>query len=321
MTTVKDPGKRLIPDRKDLLERNFSLDLVAARPMPDAVLMCPPEYFDVVDIKNVFMKDGLSKVDRDLAARQWQNLKEALENNGVPVKTLPAAAGLEDMVFAANQALVGISQEGEPYTVPGIMRHTSRQNEVPHYLDWFRSKGYRVMNLPDDATSDSKDKIYFEGHGDAIWHPEKMLLWGGYGHRTTYSAYNHLIDIIEVPILLLELTDSTFYHLDTAFCPLDHQTVLYYPGAFSKDGIELIETVFESTIAVSREDAFNFACNAIVSGNNVFLERGSVATCEALLDYGFNIVEVETSEFRKSGGSVFCMTLDIYKDQSSPGTK
>lgn len=321
MTTVKDPGKRLIPDRKDLLARIFCLDLVPERPMPNAVLMCPPDYFDVIDIKNVFMKDGLSKVDRDLAARQWQSLKAALEDNGVPVMTLPAAAGLEDMVFAANQALVGVSRVGEPYIVPGIMRHTSRQNEVPHYINWFRSKGYRVLRLPDDVTSDNKEKIYFEGHGDAIWHPEKMLLWGGYGHRTTYSAYDSLIDIVQVPVLLLELTDSTFYHLDTAFCPLDNETVLYYPGAFSKDGVELIKSVFASTIEVSAADAFNFACNAMVSGNNVFLERGSVETCEALLDYGFNIVEVETSEFRKSGGSVFCMTLDIYDNESCPGTK
>ena len=42
------------------------------------------------------------------------------------------------------------------------------------------------------------------------------------------------------------------------------------------------------------------------------LQKGSVQAIEALKAEGYEIEEIETSAFMKSGGSVFCMKMMIY---------
>ncbi len=290
-------------------------DAIPSQRTPQAVLMCDPEHFEVKDVKNAFMQGQIDSVDRALARKQWESLREALQSGGSPVHVLSPEPGLEDMVFAANQALVGESVDGVKYAVMGRMKYASRQREVVHYRNWFERNGYRILELPETETTDSganSRPINFEGHGDAIWHPGKQLLWGGYGHRTDRAAYPILSELLNVNVLMLKLVDPTFYHLDTCFCAINEFTVLAHLPAFDKKGVELIKAGFLSVIEVSEEDARNFACNALAIGNRVYIERGSKYTNDMLRERGFEVIEVETSEFKKSGGSVFCLKTQVY---------
>src|ERR1039457_6593703 len=67
------------------------------------VLLCPPNYFDVVDQKNPYMSRE-SAVDRVKARTQWENLCSVLQQSGCEVETIDPVEDLEDMVFAANRA-------------------------------------------------------------------------------------------------------------------------------------------------------------------------------------------------------------------------
>lgn len=283
---------------------------IPSQRQPQAILMCDPEYFEVKDVKNEFMKGQVDGVDRSLARKQWELLRQKFQSGATSVHTLSPEPGLEDMVFAANQALIGESVDGVKYAVMGRMKYASRQREVVHYRNWFERNGYRIFELPE--TDEQSQPIVFEGHGDAIWHPGKQLLWGGWGHRTNAAAYPLLSAMLNVNVLMLKLVDPTFYHLDTCFCAINESTVLAYLPAFDEMGVELIKARFLSVIEVKREDANNFACNALAIGNNVYIERGSKATNDALRERGFEVVEVDTSEFKKSGGSVFCLKTQVY---------
>lgn len=277
------------------------------RPEPRHVLMCTPDHFDVVDVKNAFMVGNVGTVDHARAREEWEALRAAFRAAGHEVVTIEGMPGLEDMVFSANQVLPGIDAAGEPYVVLSHMRYASRRREVPYYRDWFAARGYRILELPADAG-------LFEGQGDAIWHPGKALLWGGHGHRTSLTAYDELSALVGVPIVALELVHPHFYHLDTAFCALSAEAVLIFPGAFTTDGREIIARAFTNVVEVSEREASDFfACNAhALDGRTVVLQRGATETVARLRDAGFEPVEVETAEFLKSGGSVFCMKLMIY---------
>lgn len=279
---------------------------IASRREPQALLMCDPEYFEVKDVKNAFMDGQIDAVDKVLARKQWEELRRIFQLGGTPVHVVSPEPGLEDMVFAANQVLVGETQEGVKYVVLGRMRHESRRNEVVHYRKWFEKSGYEILELP------ASSSFIFEGHGDAIWHPSKQILWGGWGHRTDEGAYSLLSELTGVAVLKLRLVDSRFYHLDTCFCVVNESTVLAYMPAFDDNGKALIKTVFSDVIEVSAGDANNFACNALVLGNKVYIERGNTATNKALVERGFEVVELDTSEFKKSGGSVFCLKTQVY---------
>ena len=287
---------------------NVELESLLDRREPDRLLMCEPTFFEVKDVKNAFMQGKINSVDVIKAGRQWEGLKIIFEQLGYQVEVIEAQPGLEDMVFTANQVLVGENFQQKAYIVPSLMRYPSRQREVAHFRSWFESRGYGVIELPlgNDA------QFTFEGHGDAIWHPGKKLLWGGYGHRTDIKAYEQLRRLINVPIIMLSLMHDTFYHLDTAFCALDKATVMIYPAAFTVEGIELIRYFFSNVIEITEQDANNFACNALALGRNVILEHGSKDACAKLRKRGFVPVEVNTSEFMKSGGSVFCLKMQFY---------
>jgi N-dimethylarginine dimethylaminohydrolase len=269
--------------------------------------MCEPEFFDVKDCKNPFMEGQLNHVDRSLARQQWHKLKATFDGLGYRVHVVAAVSDLEDMVFSANQVLVGCDAEGRQYAITANMVHPSRRREVPFYAEWFKAHYYDVH-----AASQSADGPHFEGHGDAIWHPNRQLLWGGYGFRSQKEAYVRIAELTGASVILLELVKERFYHLDTAFAALDEQTVMVYPPAFAPDSLELIRRVFANVIELSDADAQNFAGNALALGRNVVLQKGSDEACSALRAAGFIPVEVETSEFMKSGGSVFCLKMMVF---------
>jgi N-dimethylarginine dimethylaminohydrolase len=288
------------------LER-LDLATLPDRPEPCRVLMCTPEYFEVVDVKNPFMEGNVGRVDKQCARAEWEKLRRTYEAIGHKVLTIPGVEGLEDMVFAANQVLPGMGADRCLYVLLGHMRYPSRRREVPIYRDWFEHHGYGVLELSEEAG-------YFEGQGDAIWHPGKQLLWGGYGPRTALRAYAEISELLDVPVITLTLLHPSFYHLDTCFCVLSSEAALYFPGAFDGEGRALLARMFPRLIEVSEGEATrSLACNAhALDGKTVIIQRGAVETVARLRAEGFQVVEVETDEFLKSGGSVFCMKLMIY---------
>ncbi|HQR37799.1 MAG TPA: arginine deiminase-related protein [Blastocatellia bacterium] len=285
----------------------FDISSLPARPEPGRVLMCTPEAFDVVDVKNAFMAGHVGTVDKAAARAEWESLRKAFEKAGHEVVTIEGGAGLEDMVFCANQVLPGTDSGGQPYVVLSHMRHESRRREVPLFREWFAGRGYRIVELPDDTG-------FFEGQGDAIWHPGRSLIWGGVGQRTSLDAYTAVSRATGAPVVALDLVHPSFYHLDTAFCALSPDAVLVYPPAFTDEGRAMIAHGFKRVIEVEDADASeHFACNAAaLDGRTVIIQRGAGATVAKLRAEGFDVIEVETGEFIKSGGSVFCMKMMIY---------
>lgn len=282
-----------------------ALEAHPAIPRPKRVLLTTPEFFRVAYVINPHMEGMIGSVDRAEARRQWDALRDAYERVGVETHVLPGVEELPDMVFCANQTLPYRTPGGEQGVVLGRMHAPQRKPEVAHYEDFFEDRGYEVHNLNANIAGD------FEGMGDAIWHPGRYLLWGGYGFRTDPEVYERMSAKLGFPVLALRLEDPEFYHLDTCLCPLDEKTALYYPGAFDADGRALIEHVFERVIEAPEDESRRLlACNAhSPDGQHVLIQRGCTETIGLLRDAGFAPVEVETSEFLKSGGSVFCMKL------------
>jgi len=270
--------------------------------MAKHVLLCPPDYFDVVDQKNPYMAEKLP-VDREKARRQWQALRSALEQAGCEVETIAAAPGLEDMVFAANQVFVGFHEGIGKFIVPSRMLHHSRQREVPFFVDWYRQRGYKIieMDLGDD---------HLEGHGDLLWHPDWSRIYAGYGFRSTHVGVEKFRDAMfkfGIPVVPLQLVDPYCYHLDTCFCPLNNEAALIYPGAYASESLATLRGFWQRVHELTADEAHKFIGNGIVA-NGRYLTPYITPHLEAILSQeGLAPVVIETSEFEKSGGSLFCM--------------
>lgn len=273
--------------------------------MNQRVLMCPPTFFDVQEVKNPYMG---RPVDRALAQQQWQRLRRCLEEAGLEVETVEPVEGLEDMVFSANPVFVGYQEKIGKFAVPGRMRYASRDKEVRFYVEWFRKRGYRIVEL--DLRGE-----YLEGHGDLLWHPDHSRIWAAYGFRSTRGGVEIFAEAMKnlgFPVTPLELVDEHCYHLDTCLCPLNQEAALIYPGAYSSASLALIRNGWQRIHELTREEAHAFLGNGIVVNGRYITPRTTPNLERILTQERLTPVLVDTSEFEKSGGSAFCMKAFVY---------
>lgn len=266
------------------------------------VLMCPPDYFDVIDQKNPHMTREHA-VDRVNARTQWDSLCSVLQQNGFEVDTVNPVEGLEDMVFAANQLFVGEKDGVGKFAVPSHMVHESRQREVPFYVDWCRQQNYQIVDL--DLGND-----FLEGHGDLLWHPGQPRVYAGYGFRSTRGGVEKFAAQMEkwgIEVIPLHLTDPYCYHLDTCLCPLNNDAVLMFPGAFSVEALASLHKIWKRVHLLTADEAHRFMGNGIVANSSYITPYTTPPLAAILKQEGLQPVIVDTSEFEKAGGSCFCL--------------
>ncbi len=271
---------------------------------PDAVLLADPAHFIVEEIHNPHSAgaDGApNRVDATRARAQWDDLATAYLRLGCRVERLSAAPGLPDLCFSANPTLFLPTPAGGDIWA-SRMTHASRRPEVELHRAWFRARGLAARELPETVRR-------FEGGGDGIPHPGRFLLHAGSGPRSERAAWEAIAAAHpQMDVLLYELGDPRFYHLDTALAALDETRCLFVPEAFDRAGLDLLRAAFADPIAIPMDEAMNFAGNAhCPDGRHVLLQRGSPRTEAALRERGFTPIPLDTGEFMKSGGSVFCL--------------
>jgi N-dimethylarginine dimethylaminohydrolase len=278
---------------------------------PSRILMTSPEYFEVIYAINPHMKDesgNLKQVDRELAIKQWHALKDKYISLGLKVDVLPGKFGFPDMVFCANQSLpFWDTDKNKPAVIISNMRSEYRQGEVEAYSRWYKQNGYIVHELPDKT-------LGLEGNGDALVHPGKKLIWGGCGPRTDREIYKEVTNISGHDVIPLPLMNPDFYHLDTCFSILDEKSVVIQPEAFDDLSRKMIATVFENVIETTISDCstyFTGNCHS-PNGKDVITNKGCTKFEADLVKHGYKVHPVDTSEFIKSGGSVFCMKMMCY---------
>ncbi len=288
-----------------LSQLNFGPEDLTVMPTADRMIMTTPDHFEISYVINPHMAGNIGSVDTQRARQQWDELKSAFEACGTTVDVVEGMPGQPDMVFCANQTLPFRREDGGKGVVLSKMHASQRAGEVTHFKSWFGERGWEII---DDVFHGETD---FEGMGDALWHRGKRLLWGGHGFRTDLSVYETISGKLDTPVIALHLDDPDFYHLDTCLCILDEETALIFGPAFEAEGLEMIRRFFPRVVEAPENEARElFACNAhSPDGKHVMIQRGCVQTNAALRDLGFTVIEVDTDEYLKSGGSVFCMKL------------
>jgi ornithine--oxo-acid transaminase len=206
------------------------------------------------------------------------------------------------MVFTANAGLayqrsVALSR----------FYHPERQGEEPHFRRWFESAGYTLLEMP--------CTISFEGEGDALFASDGSRLWAGFGPRTQAASHQILRDAWKIEVVSLHLVDPRFYHLDTCFAPLADGFVLYFPQAFDAASLARIEAFYpaEKRIVVEPADAVRFACNVVDIDRTLILNRIGTGLSAQLEELGFDVVQLELSEFMKAGGAAKCLVMKLPK--------
>lgn len=270
-------------------------------------LMCPPEWYDVDYVINPWMAGNLHRPSRDLAYAQWKELHSHLQRLS-DVRLIPAQKGLPDMVFVGHTALV---QHG--VVALSSFAHPQRQAEEKHLRRWFEAAGFLIWDTPRETA--------FEGEGDALFNAAGDHLWAAHGVRTCLQSHRHVADAWHVGVSSLHLVDPRFYHLDTCFAPLSEGHLLYFPGAFDRPSLARIEEAFpaEMRIAVTETEAARFACNVINLGREIIMGTTGTDLANRLMNLGYNVTELNLSEFIRGGGSAKALALRLSDSQVTHG--
>ena len=108
------------------------------------------------------------------------------------VDLVPPAAGLPDLVFTANSAVVL-----DRKVLLARFRHPERQAEEAHYEAAFRRlQAHGVI----DTVTRLPDGLTLEGAGDCVFDQTRGVFWMGYGPRSDQRARTMIADHVRRPM-------------------------------------------------------------------------------------------------------------------------
>ena len=137
-------------------------------------LMCRPEHFGVVYSINPWMNPtGWARDQQALVAasqREWARLRRTLLDLGAVVELVPSAAGLPDLVFTANSAVVL-----DRTALLARFRHPERQPEEVYFEAAFRRIGDQAATSnrtphPRCAETKAAERREYGSRAPRAWH-------------------------------------------------------------------------------------------------------------------------------------------------------
>ena len=279
-------------------------------PSKPLLLLTDPTHFEVSYTINPWMRPyawAENPVGHLAAARHsFQSLAAALTAAGARLEIMPGVAGLPDMVFPANAAIVL-----DRLALLSRFRHPERGGEEQYFQAHFRVLTDRGFIL--DEVAQIPPNCFQEGAGDCIWDSTRGRFWAGYGQRSTRQAAAEVSAFFGRETTALELVSPRFYHLDVCFCPLSGGEIFYYPPAFSAASLAKIHDVVapEDLIEASDGDAARFNVNAVNIDDRLVMASASPDLVARLAERGYRVSQVDLLPFIMSGGGAYCMALRL----------
>jgi len=277
------------------------------------ILLVDPAWFDVHYTINPWMNPEAWRAGGAQSSAQaragFDALAARLEAIGCRVTIAAGQAGLPDMVFPANAAVVL-----DRRALMARFRHPERQGEEPAFAALFE----RLVNEGVlDEVAILPAGCHQEGAGDCIWDAHRAQFWAGWGQRSSRAAADRVAAFFGQAVVPLELVTARAYHLDVCFAPLSGGEVLWYPPAFSNESRARVmaQVGSEQLIGATDEELAAFNINAVNVGRDIVMSRCTPRLKGVLGERGYQVHEVDVSPFMLAGGGAFCMTLRL--DRSS----
>ncbi|GAC1390496.1 MAG: amidinotransferase [Candidatus Saccharimonadales bacterium] len=257
--------------------------------------MCPPTFFDIEYEINAWMHQT-NQVSNPKSHQEWEQLVTIYQKDlGWNVQLMEPVEHLPDMVFATDCCLM---LDGK--MMLSNFRYPERQPETNHFKSWFEEHGYNDFQ---------QAKNRFEGGGDALVCGDKILV--GYGFRSDIESHDELRKYFDREVISLHIIDPYFYHLDTSVAVLSNDTVAFYPGALDEQSQKLLRTSIPNVIEATLEEAQGFGLNAVSDGHTIITSNENEELLRKYREHGFQTIGTPILEFRKSGGGVKCLTLEL----------
>lgn len=235
--------------------------------------------------------DGLTTADEgrpdtELTQQQFDAYVATLRLLGAEVMILDAFDAFPDAHFVEDVAV--LTPEVIVLTRPG---HASRRGEVDLVAEILADVG-PVERLTEPATLDGGDVLrvgstYFVGRSE----------------RTNDAGYDAFASIVRAQGLdCVAIPVAAGLHLKSSVNVLDDETVVLTAGFATEPAFSHLRHV----VVPTNED---YAACTLRVNDGVIVPEGYPRTRDAIAARGFDVHEVDTSEFRKMDGGLTCLSL------------
>lgn len=233
---------------------------------------------------------GLGPPDVALARAQHERYCETLERLGVSLVRLPADDGFPDSTFVEDTAIV--AGGGVMLTRPGAASRSGEVGSVAAALrDWFPE----LDRVAAPGTVDGGDVCHAGGHF-FIGHSARTNADGASQVAAWLGERGFAASVIDIRPLTAVL------HLKTGLSWLGGRRLLATEDLAGHAALAAWDVV-----RVPRGE--EYAANSLRVNESLVMAWGFPATTVILRGMGYDVVELEVSEFRKMDGGPTCLSL------------
>jgi len=238
-------------------------------------------------VVNGIASEDLGKPVYEKALKQHEAYVEALKKCGVDVTILEADEKYPDSCFVEDTAV--LTKKCAIITNPGAASRKGEQISIKKVLEKFYDN---IEEIKEPGTLEGGDVMMVGDH-----------FYVGISARTNEEGARQFIEILRkygydgtmVPL-------HKVLHLKTGVAYLENNNLLV-AGEFVNNPI------FDkfNKIVVDEKDCY--AANSIWVNGKVLVPTGYEKTKKAIEDLAYEVIEVDTSEFRKIDGGLSCLSL------------
>jgi dimethylargininase len=230
---------------------------------------------------------GVGKPDYEKALGQHDKYIGALERCGVRVTLLEADEHYPDSVFVEDTAV--LTGKCAVITYPGA---PSRQGEEVSIKEALKKFYTAIENIDAPGTLEGGDVMRVENH-----------FYVGLSARTNREGARQFAAILDkYGYTVANVAMEKFLHLKTGLAYLENNNLLI-AGEF------IHRPEFAKFNRIIIDEAESYAANCIWVNNKVLAPLGYPKTKTAIEHAGYEVIEVDVSEFRKLDGGLSCLSL------------
>ncbi len=231
----------------------------------------------------------LGKPDYELALKQHDRYIEALKSCGVEVTILESDERYPDSCFVEDPAL--ITSKCAIITNPGAESRNGEKYEIIDAVKKFFSEK-KIEYIKEPGKLEGGDVMMVGDH-----------FYVGRSARTNEEGIRQLTQILEkYGMTCSEVKLEEVLHLKTGVNYLENNNMLV-SGEF------LINPEFDkyNKVEIPKDEAY--AANCIWMNDKVIVPKGYPKVLKLVEELGYEVLEVDTSEFRKLDGGLSCLSL------------
>lgn len=225
-------------------------------------------------------------IDLALAREHHRCYRDTLQSLGLELIEIGADDAYPDCVFVEDTAIIA----GETAVLSrfGVEARSGEESAVGPVLDRFN----RVVKVTSPATIEGGDVLKIDA-----------TLFVGVSSRTNSDGVTQLRNALApAGFMVVPVPVTGVFHLKSAVTYLGDGYIALSPGYFD-------ESIFEKYKKIVIPPDEMYATNCLAVNGSVLVSAGYPATRELIESAGFHTVSIETSEFKKAGGSLTCLSI------------